>query len=149
MFIQFCWKKKGWKVPFGGVKVDIFGHQAQQVSLVLGFWWFLVLWSNQIYANNTKTTLNQNTCVFVWLYYPFGTKSSINCHIILNHYWFLSPMILPSDSESLLSASDSTPTSIIGPVTSIKVFWTFEHQYYVILIEYSKNNSLVVSKPWL
>ena len=102
--------------------------------------WFLVvlvLWSSQIYANNTETTLNQNTCVFVWLYYPFGTNSSINCHIILNHYRFLSPMILPSDSESLLSASDSTPTSIIGTVTSIKVFWTFEHQYYVILIKYS------------
>jgi hypothetical protein len=87
-------------------------------------------------------------CVFVRLYYPFGTKSSINCHIILNHNQFLSPMILPSDSESLLLASDSTPTSIIGTVTSIKVFWTFEHQYYVILIKYSKNNILVVSKAW-
>ncbi len=114
-----------WKVPFGGVKSDIFGPQAeaQQVGLNIGFWWFLVLWSSQIYANNTEITLNQNTCVFVLLYYPFGTNSSINCHIsILNHYRFLSPMILLSDSESLLSASDSTPTSIIGTVTSIKVF---------------------------
>ncbi len=140
-------KKNEWKVPFGGVKVDIFGPQAQQVGLVVGFWWFLVLWSFQIYANNTETSMNQNTCVSVWLYYPFGTKSSINCHIILNHYLFLSPMILPSDSESLLLISDSTPTSIIGTVTSIRVFWTFEHQYYVILITYSKNNSLFVSKP--
>jgi hypothetical protein len=54
------------------------------------------------------------------LYHPFGTNSFINCHIILNHYRFLSPMILPSDSESLLLASDSTPMSIIGTVTSIK-----------------------------
>jgi hypothetical protein len=141
-------KKNEWKVPFGGVKVDIFGPQAQPMGLVVGFWCFLVLWSFQIYANNTEITLNHNTCVFVWLYYPFGTKSLINSHILLNHYRFLSPMILPSDSASLLSASDSTPTSIIGTVTSIKVFWTFEHQYYVILIKYSKNNSLVVSKPW-
>ena len=58
-------KKNEWKVPFGGVKVDIFGPQAQQVGLVIGFWWFLVLWSSKIYANNTETTLNQNTCVFV------------------------------------------------------------------------------------
>ena len=96
----------------------------------------------------TLKPLRINIPVFVWLYYQFGTNSSINCHIILNHYRFLSPMILPSDSESLLLASDSTPTSIIGTVTSIKAFWTFEHQYYVILIKYSKNNSLVVSKPW-
>ncbi len=138
--VNIVWLKKNeWKVPFGGVQVNIlFGPQAQQVGFVFGFWWFLVLWSSQIYANKTETTLNQNTCVFVWLFYPFGTNSSIYCHIILNHYWwFLSPMILPSDSESLLSASDSTPASIIGTDTSIKVFWTFEHQYYVILIKYS------------
>ncbi len=130
-------KKNEWKVPFGGVKVDIFAPRAQQVGLVLGFWWFLVLLSSQLYANNTEITLNWNTCVYVWLYYLFGTNSSINCHIILNHYWYLSPMILPSDSESLLLTSDSTPTSIIGKVTSTKVFWTFEYQYYVILIKYS------------
>ena len=46
-------KKNEWKVPFGGVKVDIFALRAQQVCLVLGFWWFLVLQSSQIYANNT------------------------------------------------------------------------------------------------
>jgi hypothetical protein len=57
--------KNEWKVPFGGVKVDIFGPQAQQVGLVIGFCWFLVLWSSQIYANNTEITPNQNTCVFV------------------------------------------------------------------------------------
>ncbi len=130
-------EKNEWKVSFGGVKVDIFAPRAQEVGLVVRFCWFLVLWRSQIYVNNTETTLNPNTCVFVWLYYPFGTNSSINCLIILNHYWFLSPMILPSDYESLLSASDSTPTSIIGKVTSIKVFWTLEHQYYVILIKYS------------
>ncbi len=136
MYIKFCWKK--WvEGTLWGVKVDIFAHRAQQLGFVVGFWWFLVLWSSQIYANNTEITPNQITCVFVLLYYPFGTHSSINCHIILSHYWFLSPMILPSDSESLLSASDSTPTSIICKVTSIKVFWTFEHQYYVILIKYS------------
>jgi hypothetical protein len=58
-------KKNEWKVPFGGVKIDIFGPRAEQVGLVIGFWWFLVLWSFQIYANNTETTLNQNTCLFV------------------------------------------------------------------------------------
>jgi hypothetical protein len=58
-------KKNEWKVPFGGVKVDIFGPQAQQVGLAVDFWWFLVLWSSQIYAKYTETTLNQNTCVFV------------------------------------------------------------------------------------
>jgi hypothetical protein len=58
-------KKNDWKVPVRGVKVDIFGPRAQQVGLDVGFWWFLVLWSFQIYANNTETTLNQNTCVFV------------------------------------------------------------------------------------
>ena len=52
-------KKNEWKKPFGGVKVDIFGPQAQQVGLVFGFWWFLVLWSFQIYSNDTDTTLNQ------------------------------------------------------------------------------------------
>ena len=52
-------KKNEWKVPFGGVKVDIFGPQAQQVGLVVCFWRFLVLWSSQIYANKTETTLNQ------------------------------------------------------------------------------------------
>jgi hypothetical protein len=57
-------KTHEWKVPFGGVKVDMFGPHAQQVGFY-GFWWFLVLWSSQIYANNTETTLNQNTCVFV------------------------------------------------------------------------------------
>ncbi len=35
--------KNEWKVNFGGVKVDIFGPQAQQVGSVFGFWWFLVL----------------------------------------------------------------------------------------------------------
>jgi hypothetical protein len=30
-------KKNEWKVPFGGVKVDIFAPGAQQVGLVLGF----------------------------------------------------------------------------------------------------------------
>jgi hypothetical protein len=64
MYIKFV-EKNELEVPFGGVKVDIFGPQAQQVGLVFGFWWFLVLWSSQIYANNTETTLNQNTCVFV------------------------------------------------------------------------------------
>jgi hypothetical protein len=58
-------KKNEWKVPFGGVKVDIFAPGAQQVGLVIGFWWFLMLWISQIYANNTETALNQNTCVFV------------------------------------------------------------------------------------
>jgi hypothetical protein len=53
------------RYPLGGVKIDIFGPQAQQVGLVFGFWWFLVLWSSQIYANNTETTLNQNTCGFI------------------------------------------------------------------------------------
>ncbi len=136
-----------WKVSFGGVKVDIFCSWGSTGGFDVGFWWFLVLWSSQIYANNTEITLNQNTCRFVWLYYPFGTNSSTNCHIILNHYQFLSPMILPSNSESLLLASNSNPTSIIGTVTSIKVFWTFGHQYFVILIKYSIFNSLVVSKP--
>jgi hypothetical protein len=50
---------------WGGVKVDIFAPRAQQVGLIAGFWWFLVLWSSHINANNTETTLNQNTCVFV------------------------------------------------------------------------------------
>ncbi len=36
-------KKNDWKVPFGGVKVDIVAPWAQRVGLVLGFWWFLVL----------------------------------------------------------------------------------------------------------
>jgi hypothetical protein len=58
-------KKYEWKVPFGGGKVDIFTPRAQQGGLVLGFWWFLVLWSSKIYANNAETTLNQNACVFV------------------------------------------------------------------------------------
>ncbi len=58
-------KNNEWEIPFGGGKVDIFSPQAQQVDLVLGFWWFLVLWSSINYANNTETTLNQNTCVFV------------------------------------------------------------------------------------
>jgi hypothetical protein len=58
-------KKNEWKVPFGGVKVGIFGPQAQQVGLVFVFLWFLVFWSSQIYANKTETTLNQNTCVLV------------------------------------------------------------------------------------
>jgi len=31
-------KTNEWKVPFGGVKMDIFGPQAQQVGLILGFW---------------------------------------------------------------------------------------------------------------
>ncbi len=147
MYIKFCWKKWVEGTLWGGQSWH-FWSSGSTGGFVLGFWWFLVLWSFQIHANNTEITLNQNTGVFVWLYYSFGTKSSINCHIILNHYWFLSPMILPSDSESLLSTSDSTPTSITGTITSIKVFWTFEHQYYVILIKYSKNNSLVLSKPW-
>jgi hypothetical protein len=54
-----------WKVPFGGVKVDIFAPQPQQVVFFFGFWWFLVLWSSKIYANDTETTSNQNTYVFV------------------------------------------------------------------------------------
>ncbi len=58
-------EKNEWRVPFGGVKVDILAPWAQQVGLVFGFWWFLVLWSSQIYANNTETTLNQTPCVFV------------------------------------------------------------------------------------
>jgi hypothetical protein len=58
-------KKNEWKVPFGGVKVDILVPQDQQVGLVGGFWWFLVLWSSRISANNTESTVNQNTCVFV------------------------------------------------------------------------------------
>ncbi len=57
-------KKNEWKICFGGVKVDIFGPQAQQVGLALGFWWFLMLCISQMYANNTETTLNLNTCVF-------------------------------------------------------------------------------------
>ncbi len=32
-----------WKVHFGGVKVDIFAPRAQQVGLVLRFWWILML----------------------------------------------------------------------------------------------------------
>ena len=32
-------KKNEWKVPFGGVQVNIlFGPQAQQVGFVFGFW---------------------------------------------------------------------------------------------------------------
>ncbi len=58
-------KNNEWKVPFGGVKVDIFAPRAQQVGLVLGVWWFLVLWISQIYEINTETTLNQNTFVFI------------------------------------------------------------------------------------
>jgi hypothetical protein len=67
MMYKVLLKKNEWKVWYllGGVKVDIFGPQAQQMGLVSGFWWFLVLWSFQIYANNTETTLNQNTCVIV------------------------------------------------------------------------------------
>ncbi len=48
-------KNNEWKVFFGGVKVDIFAPGAQQVGLVVHFWWFLVLWSSQIYEKNTKT----------------------------------------------------------------------------------------------
>jgi hypothetical protein len=51
-------KQNEWKVPFGGVKVDMFAPHAQQVGLVIGFWWVLVLWSSQIHANNTEITLN-------------------------------------------------------------------------------------------
>jgi hypothetical protein len=53
------------RYPLGGVKVDIFAPRAQQVGLVGCFWWFLVLWSSQIYANNTRTPLNLNTYVFI------------------------------------------------------------------------------------
>jgi hypothetical protein len=31
-------EKNEWKIPFGGVKVDIFAPRTQQVGLVLGFW---------------------------------------------------------------------------------------------------------------
>jgi hypothetical protein len=48
------------RYPLGGVKVGTFSPQAQQAGLVLGFWWFLVLQSSLIYANNTLTTPNQN-----------------------------------------------------------------------------------------
>ncbi len=58
-------KKNEWKVPFGGVKVDIFPPWAQLVGLNICFWWFSVMSSSQIYANNTEATVNQNTCVYV------------------------------------------------------------------------------------
>ncbi len=58
-------KKIEWKVTFGGVKVDMFAPRAHKVGLVVDFWWVSVLWSFQIYANNTATNLNPNTCVFV------------------------------------------------------------------------------------
>ncbi len=134
---NFFLKTIEWKVPFGGVKVNIFAFRAQQVGLVDGFWWFSVLWSSQINANDTETTQNQITWVFVWLYCQFGTYSSIIYHIILNHYWFLSLMILPSDSESLLLASDSTPTSIFVSVSSkygILNFWTSILCYFDLIL---------------
>jgi hypothetical protein len=62
---KFSLKKVEWKISFGGVKVDIFAPRAQQVGLVFGFWWFSVLWSSLIYANDIETTQNLNTCVFV------------------------------------------------------------------------------------
>ncbi len=53
--------------PLGGSKLTflLIELNRQQVGLVFGFLWVLVLWTSQIYVRNIENTLNQKTCVFV------------------------------------------------------------------------------------
>ncbi len=136
MYIMFSWKKWVEGILWGGQS----WHFSSSGSIGGFEYLFLVVFCVVELPNLCKRHWNycesKQLCVCM-IVLSIGTYLSIDYHIILNHYWFLSPMILPSDSESLLLASDLTSTTILVSVSSIMVFRTFEHQYYSILIEYS------------
>jgi hypothetical protein len=107
--------------------------------------WFCLVWpwvtALGIWFNsniNNHASFFNNGILNIW--------TSILCHFD----WKLKALILIRRTLSLGASNFclgqvvrnnvvySTLTSIIISLSSIMVFWTFDHQYYVILIEYSK-----------